>query len=83
MGGEPLEKTRRVESGAADHRAAGAERGQQRRLQSVNVEQRHHVETAIVRGQAECVADALRRRDQVPVGERHQFGAGGRARCVK
>ena len=55
---EPAEEAQRVEARRADHRPAARERGQRRRDQPVDVEQRHHVEAGVVRrqlpGSARC-----------------------------
>ena len=45
---EPVEEAQRVEARRADDAAAGGERGEHRRDQAVDVEQRHDVEAAVV-----------------------------------
>ena len=72
---EPLEEAQRVEAGRAEDAAARGKRGEHRRDQPVNVEQRHDVEAAIVGGQAERRTDMPSRRRQVGMAERDQFRA--------
>ena len=43
----PGKELERVEAGRAEHAAAGAERGQHRADQAVDMEQRHDVEAAV------------------------------------
>ena len=75
-------RTERVEAGRADHGGAGGQRGQQRRDQPVDVEQRHDVEAAVARRQLQRRRD-VRRGQGCAVSERHDLRPRGRPRRVE
>ena len=80
---EPLEEAERVEARRAEHAAAGRERGEHRRDQAVDVEQRHDVEAAVVGREPQRRADVGGRGREVGVAQRHQLRPRGRAGGVE
>ena len=67
-----------------DYRASGSEGGKGRADQSVNVEQRHHHQTAVVGSQGIMRGDVERRAENVGMSQRHAFRpAGGPAGMQK
>ena len=80
---EPLEEFQRIEAGRADHRRAGGKRGEHRRDQAVDVEQRHDVEAAVRSASAAASRGCCRRGREVGLRQRHDLWARRRAGGVQ
>ena len=80
---EPCEEAESVEAGAADDGGSGGEGGQQRGHEAVDVEKRHHVETAVRGRQRQGATDVGGRDGQIALAQGHDLWPRRGAGCVQ
>ncbi len=80
---DPAMELERVEPGCAHHRRAGRQRGEQPGHDAVDVEQRHHVERTVGRGELQGRRDVPCGPGQVALAQWHDLGSRCRARGVQ
>ena len=81
--GHRIEERMVIEARRAHDAAAACQRRQQRPHQAVDVEQRHHIQAAVLRQQTQVRGDVVGRRHQVGLAQRYQLGPGRGARGVQ